>query len=309
MKETAVILAAGGSGARYGKSKLWEMAEEKYVWQYALDAIVKEFNSTQIYMVVPEKEYVDYKSILDSIYAGLCIEVVKGGATRAESVQNALKIIPEKFERVLIQDAARPYLSARLLTETIDYCKTHHCGVIAGARVTDTIKQMDAIEDVARTLNRDELAAIQTPQVFNRAKLIEGYRLCTEQGIIPTDDATAYEFTGEKVHVYLHDDINAKITYPHDFEQFCAHLSKQQRPIDYTAVLKEPQKYNIIFLVSILIYTFAFLICMNYIPLGGHYKGISLCVMLVFGIGNLLFAPLIFRIIWFILLAISINVY
>ena len=96
---------------------------------------------------------------------------VAGGATRSESVRNALAAAGES-EEVLVHDAARPLLTARLVEDTLAALAQEGVdGAVAAARVTDTIKEASKDGTVARTLARSTLWAAQTPQAFRRGAL------------------------------------------------------------------------------------------------------------------------------------------
>jgi 2-C-methyl-D-erythritol 4-phosphate cytidylyltransferase len=143
----------------------------------------------------------------------LGIERVAGGASRSESVRNALAVEPAA-DIVVIHDAARPFVTDGLVQRAIQAVEAGADGAVAAARVTDTIKEADDQGRVVRTLDRDVLWSIQTPQVFRAAVLREA--LASERIADATDDASLVEALGGDVRVVEAPASNFKITWPDD---------------------------------------------------------------------------------------------
>jgi 2-C-methyl-D-erythritol 4-phosphate cytidylyltransferase len=141
------------------------------------------------------------------------IERVAGGASRSESVRNALALEPAA-DIVVIHDAARPFVTNELVQRAIQTVEAGADGAVAAARVTDTIKEADDQRRVVRTLDRDVLWSIQTPQVFRAAILRDA--LASERIAGATDDASLVEALGGEVRVVEAPAGNFKITWPED---------------------------------------------------------------------------------------------
>ncbi|HKI80047.1 MAG TPA: 2-C-methyl-D-erythritol 4-phosphate cytidylyltransferase, partial [Pseudodesulfovibrio sp.] len=122
--------------------------------------------------------------------------VAAGGERRQDSVRNGLSGLPKSCGHVLIHDSARPFASARLVRTLIDALKSGARGVIPAVPVTDTVKRV-AGDTVAETLNRSELAAVQTPQGFETALLSEAHERSLAEGWEVTDDASMVERLAE----------------------------------------------------------------------------------------------------------------
>lgn len=151
--------------------------------------------------------------------------VVPGGATRAESVANALEAVGTEY--VAVHDAARPLLTPELveaLVADLD-AAPNAAGVIAVAPVTDTVKRASACSfssdsnkkeqlKVERTENRSELWAAQTPQVFRTKALREA--LAAERPQEATDEAMLVEWNGGTVLIHPVAEPNLKVTTPLD---------------------------------------------------------------------------------------------
>jgi 2-C-methyl-D-erythritol 4-phosphate cytidylyltransferase len=143
-------------------------------------------------------------------------ERVVGGASRSESVRNALAAAPEA-EIAVVHDAARPLVTPELVERCI--AAIHAPGVtgaIAAAPVTDTIKEADGSGRVLRTLDRNALWAIQTPQVFWVEPLRAALDVDAATLAAASDDAALVEAAGGTVAVVEAPRENLKVTTPLD---------------------------------------------------------------------------------------------
>ena len=134
--------------------------------------------------------------------AGLELEVVEGGGTRAQSVVNALQ--HAETELVLVHDAARPLVTPELIDALVELLEStaDAAGVISATPVTDTVKRVvRGKRRVKRTERRDELWAAQTPQVFRAAELRAAHESPPADGTEATDDAMLIEQAGGVVLV------------------------------------------------------------------------------------------------------------
>jgi 2-C-methyl-D-erythritol 4-phosphate cytidylyltransferase len=147
--------------------------------------------------------------------AGGDVGVVDGGATRAESVSNALAAVGT--ELVAIHDAARPLVTPELIEDVVTTLVTDQdaAGAIAAIQVTDTIKRVER-GVIESTLDRALLWAAQTPQVFRVEALREVLAVNTNQVI--TDEATLIEAAGGRVLINPAPADNFKVTTPVDLQ-------------------------------------------------------------------------------------------
>ena len=140
------------------------------------------------------------------------IEYIIGGQTRQESVSNALKHVNSEY--VLIHDGARPYYSKKLLDSIINKLDEFNA-VIPAMKVTDTIKVVES-GIVIKTINREMLRTIQTPQGFKTSVIKLAHSLANKQDY--TDDSSMIEeLTNEKVCVIDGEKDNIKYTQKEDF--------------------------------------------------------------------------------------------
>jgi 2-C-methyl-D-erythritol 4-phosphate cytidylyltransferase len=150
---------------------------------------------------------------------------VAGGASRSESVAAGLERV--ESELVAVHDAARPLVTPRLIdelvTELLD--RPDAAAVIAAAPITDTVKRAGeprlatsepGIVTVAETLNRDDLWAVQTPQVFRTVALRDALDTDPARIAGATDDATLVEQAGGRVLLHPSSPENIKVTTPLD---------------------------------------------------------------------------------------------
>jgi 2-C-methyl-D-erythritol 4-phosphate cytidylyltransferase len=144
----------------------------------------------------------------------LGLAFVEGGTTRSESVRNALAAAGDA-ESVLVHDAARPFAPPELFAATLEALAGADAA-IAAARATDTIKEAGADGIVVRTLDRERLWAIQTPQAFRAAVLHRALEAGADVLAQATDDAWLVERAGGTVCVVESSPANFKVTTPHD---------------------------------------------------------------------------------------------
>lgn len=163
------------------------------------------------------------------------VGVVDGGATRAQSVSNALGAVGT--ELVAIHDAARPLVTPELIEDVIAALASdpEAAGAIAAAPVTDTIKRvagcepsgrnaypMDsmgyALRPIETTVDRSRLWAAQTPQVFRVAALREALAGDRERIATATDEAMLVEAAGGRVLIHPSSPENLKVTTPLDLQ-------------------------------------------------------------------------------------------
>jgi 2-C-methyl-D-erythritol 4-phosphate cytidylyltransferase len=140
--------------------------------------------------------------------------VVDGGATRAQSVANALEAVGT--ELVAIHDAARPLVTPALIEGVVATLGADPAaaGAIAAAPVTDTIKRA-ADSVIEATLDRSRLWAAQTPQVF-RAEALRAALAAAPDPDAATDEAMLLEAAGERVLIHPVGEPNPKVTTPSD---------------------------------------------------------------------------------------------
>jgi 2-C-methyl-D-erythritol 4-phosphate cytidylyltransferase len=141
--------------------------------------------------------------------------IIPGGAERQDSVYRGLKALGPQTDLVLIHDGARPFVTPDLIDRVAAETRASRAAV-AAVPVRDTIKEVGGDLRVLKTLNREGLWEIQTPQGFHYALLLEAYERAFRDGFYGTDDAALVERLGVEVKVVPGSRFNLKITTPED---------------------------------------------------------------------------------------------
>ena len=152
-------------------------------------------------------------------HAGTMLSLVAGGANRGDSVAAGLAALPPACRVVLVHDAARPFVDAPLIDRVIEGARAGNA-VVPALAVTDTIKETDAADPhrIARTVPREALRRVQTPQGFPREVLEEAHARARRDGVSGTDDAALVERLGGVVRMVVGDPRNLKVTTAEDLE-------------------------------------------------------------------------------------------
>ena len=197
------LLVAAGSGERRGadRPKAVVVLAGRPMYQWSLDAL-RAANLDEVVVALPPGHELDG------------VTWVTGGATRSESVRNALRAA-SRDDQVVVHDAARPLAEPELFRRCLDALGDADAA-IAAARVTDTVKEAGEDGRVQRTLERSRLWAVQTPQAFRRAALEEALDVGEDVLAQATDDAWLVERAGGTVRVVEAPPSNFKVTTPHD---------------------------------------------------------------------------------------------
>lgn len=230
---TAVILAAG-SGTRLQEDlpKAYVLLAGKPVLRYSLESFQKSGQVDAIVIVV-SPDMLDYAQNISQTYFRDITKFrgfITGGATRQHSVFNALKHLASNSNPglVAIHDAARPFLKTALIEKL--YRNAGKYGAAApGIKVTDTIKEINADSTIKNHLKRENLIAIQTPQVFTFAPLLEVFNTLQDRLEKYTDDTELFSAAGKETKIIGGDDALFKITYKNDLEKARLLLEKETK--------------------------------------------------------------------------------
>jgi len=143
-------------------------------------------------------------------------QTLAGGKERSDSVFRGLQAIEGRADLVVIHDGARPFVSADLIERAIEGAKQWGA-VVAALPTWETVKEVSAAGEVVRTIDRQHLWMIQTPQAFSFSLIWKAYREAREEGFQGTDDATLVERMGFPVRAIEGSRFNLKITTPDDW--------------------------------------------------------------------------------------------
>ena len=203
MRTVAVLLAAGRS-ERFGRDKLQVQVGGSCVWERAYRALREHPMIEGVGVVASDGLLEECKS-----RASGSLFVKKGGASRTESARIGFASLPAWAEAVLFHDAARPFVSRRVIEAVVQGVESHGAAFPA-VPVTDTVKEV--ADGGFRTLDRSRLIAVQTPQ----GALVEHFRRAFATLIESTDDAALLEAIGVTSLAVEGDPANIKLTREED---------------------------------------------------------------------------------------------
>lgn len=210
----SAVVPAAGSSARMGQDKLLLPLGEQPVLLHTLRALELCPHITEIVVVTREELIVPIGQLCRDAALGKVRKVIVGGATRSHSVLAGLGELSPDAELAAIHDGARPLVSQAVLETVIR--RASECGAAAPAvPVKDTVKRArDGL--VTATLDRAELRAVQTPQVFQVDLIKTALQKALEDEAELTDDCAAVERLGIGVALTEGDYCNLKLTTPED---------------------------------------------------------------------------------------------
>ena len=210
-----VVIAAGGSGTRFGAS-----VPKQFVDVCGIPVIahtIRKFQASDYVdeiVIVTHKDYVVFcNDVAKEFNFTKVTTIIEGGYDRQESVFKGLKAA--KSEYILIHDAARPMVS----TDDIDNCcrslMEYDCCSL-GSRVVDTLKISEDGQFIEGTLDRSKIWSIQTPQCFKRDIILKCHKNAVFDKFIATDDCMLAEKYGYKIKLIEAQSNNLKITNQRD---------------------------------------------------------------------------------------------
>lgn len=225
------IIAAAGRGKRMASptSKQFLLLAGKPVLAHTLEAFEAATLVDAVIIVGKSKDIAFCKEkIVKKFGFKKIIEYVIGGRRRQDSVANALKALPPETDMVIVHDAARPLVTAKLIDTAIREAKNWPA-LTLGLPTKNTIKRITTGELVEYTLDRPRLWTIQTPQVFKADVLLHAHRVAKMEKIWGTDDTMLVEKIGQPVRVIPGSNENIKITTPIDMVIAEAILEKRKK--------------------------------------------------------------------------------
>ncbi len=230
MAKFAVILPAAGKSSRYhdkNYKKPFAPLDNRAVWLHSAERFLNRKDVVQTILVISkeDREYFNFKFASNAAILG--IEVVDGGAERADSVENALARVKPAAEYVCVHDAARPCLVDEWIDRIFQAAIETGAAIVA-IPITGTLKRVGAQKRIEETVARSNLWEAQTPQVFRRELLLEAY--ARRGGFNATDDAQLVERLGRPVTVVQGSPLNLKITTREDLRMAEAALKALPKP-------------------------------------------------------------------------------
>jgi 2-C-methyl-D-erythritol 4-phosphate cytidylyltransferase len=213
MRRVSVIIVAAGRGKRFGSSKQFALLKGKSVLDWCLEKFEANKNVAEIILVLRDEnlrgKYLRrYHKIVD---------VARGGERRQDSVLSGLRRIdPEKADIILVHDGVRPLVEQDLIDRVIAAVQEKGA-VVPAIPLEETIKLIEK-QEVKKTLDREKLFRIQTPQGFIYRILKHALDKAKDDKFYGTDEASLVERTGKRVSVVAGDPKNIKITSREDLK-------------------------------------------------------------------------------------------
>ena len=213
---TAIILAAGKSERMGGGvDKAFLSLVNKPVVAWSLMAFEKCPDVDRIVLVVRKEQLVAAKAVVKMFGISKIFKIVAGGGKRQESVAAGLAACDVDTRYVVVHDGARPLVTPELITEVVKLVKRTPA-VTVGRPVTDSIKLCEKGTAVTRSVEREKLWAVQTPQAFQIRELRAAYKALGNKEV--TDDCMAVERNGGSVKILSSLKPNVKITTVEDLQ-------------------------------------------------------------------------------------------
>ncbi|MCL6506791.1 MAG: 2-C-methyl-D-erythritol 4-phosphate cytidylyltransferase [Bryobacteraceae bacterium] len=224
--KVAAILPAAGLGTRMGRRRSADLATSRKQFML-LDGspillhTIRKFlrcpSVTEIVVALRREDMAWVQQLLDREPLSKPVRLVEGGASRQESVENALNQLDPDVDLVAVHDAVRPFIDPSIVERVIQEA-TQTGAAIVGIVPVDTVKQVRQ-NKVRATIPRDRLVLAQTPQVFRYDLIQEAFRKAREDGFVGTDESSLVERLDQvEVSVVPGSDRNIKITKPSDME-------------------------------------------------------------------------------------------
>ena len=211
----SAIIVAGGSSQRMGSDKLFAIVAGEPVIAHAIRAFDHATSVSEIIVVARKDRHSEIQKISRDTRFQKLRSIVPGGERRQDSVWAGLDAIDPQAKYVAVHDAARPLVMPGQIERAFEQCRVHGAATLAHP-VNDTLKRADTDLTVTGSVDRHQLYAMETPQIFERKLIEDAYRAVYARDLSVTDEVSAIEQLGRKVVLVLNDDFNFKITYPRD---------------------------------------------------------------------------------------------
>jgi 2-C-methyl-D-erythritol 4-phosphate cytidylyltransferase len=198
-----------------GFDKLFAVIAGEPVIAHPIRAFERATSVDEIVVVAREDRHDEIRKISRDKGFKKVLSIVPGGERRQDSVRAGLDRVNRDAKYVAVHDAARPLIIPKQIERAFAQCRVHGAAALAQP-VNDTLKRADADLLVVGSVDRHQIYAMQTPQIFERKLIEDAYRAVYAENILVTDEVSAVERLGYKVALVLDDDFNFKITYPRD---------------------------------------------------------------------------------------------
>ncbi|GAA5494249.1 2-C-methyl-D-erythritol 4-phosphate cytidylyltransferase [Rubritalea halochordaticola] len=210
---TAAIIVAAGTSRRMGFDKLLAPLDGEPVLKHSIKAFARTPEICEIIVVCPEDRF----NQLDLSGLSIPVSRVNGGSDRHNSVYNGIKALTSDAQLISVHDGARPLISPQQIEKTI-IAASQFGAATSAKRIVDTVKRSDDQGVVVAAVDRDNLWAMETPQIFKRELLQKAYEAVESSGSLVTDEVSALELIDVATHLVENNTPNIKITFPQDIQ-------------------------------------------------------------------------------------------
>ena len=211
---SAIIVAAGAS-QRMGFDKLLALLGDRPVLAHTIDAFERTPSVDEIILVARAERVREFEELVRQQGFKKVRSVIRGGDQRHDSVRAGLERLDKSATHVAVHDAARPLVTPEQIERVFELARLHG-GAALAEPITNTLKRANEACVVTGGVPRENLYAMQTPQIFARNLLNEAYGKIGTANLSVTDEVSAVEHLGAKVVLLPNDEWNVKITYPRD---------------------------------------------------------------------------------------------
>ena len=217
MARVGVVIPAGGKGLRFGQKqpKQFLLLRNKPILQWTIGIFDALPIVHEIIVVAPTAHVARVRRLIARAGFRKVSSVIPGGAERQDSVRNGLSSFTRHPDIVLVHDAVRPLVGEKIIRSVIRAAGRFRAAAV-GLPVKDTVKVEGKKGFSTKTLRRDSLWTVQTPQGFNYRLLLRAHKLAQGARFIGTDESSLVERLGVPVKIVPGDERNVKITTKED---------------------------------------------------------------------------------------------
>ena len=213
MKQYTIIVA-GGSGSRMGSSipKQFLELNSKPILMHTLEKMQQSLPHSDIILALPSSEFETWEKLCQQHQFNVNHELVAGGASRFESVKNALQKVKQKSV-VAIHDGVRPLVKTSVVSQCMQMAEEKNAAIPVLV-IEKSLRRKTVNGSVV--VNRDDYLIVQTPQCFTSEVIAKAYQ--QDYTTVFTDDASVVEAMGIEIQLVAGNKENIKITTPEDLK-------------------------------------------------------------------------------------------
>ena len=218
--KVCTLIPAAGKGSRMAHSvkKPYLELAQKPILAHTIQRFEQNSAVDAIFVIVDQADFSECHATVLRPYAFTKVQkLVDGGETRQRSVYNGIRALSADVDFVIVHDGVRPFVTDEVIFACL--AAADECGAaVAAVPVKDTIKIANTDRFIVETPAREQLWAVQTPQVFRKSLLEEAHQAAQARQLTATDDASLVEQLGFPIKLVEGSYANVKITTPVDLQ-------------------------------------------------------------------------------------------